>query len=92
MKAHIYRPAKNAMQSGRALDKWVLEFEPEAGSRFTDDMMGWIGSSDMRQEIKLKFATKEAAVAYARRNSLDYTLHSPQKPKTIIKSYADNFK
>ena len=34
MLARIYRPAKNAMQSGKAKTKdWVLEFEPASARR-----------------------------------------------------------
>ncbi len=29
MIARIYLPARNAMQSGQAKDKWILEYEPE---------------------------------------------------------------
>ena len=36
MRARIYQPPKNAMQSGRAAtDEWVLEFEPAAPRRPT---------------------------------------------------------
>ena len=33
MTARIYLPARTAMQSGQAKDKWVLEFEPECRAR-----------------------------------------------------------
>ena len=40
MLARIYRPAKTAMQSGKAKTKdWVLEFEP-ASARRSDPLMG----------------------------------------------------
>ena len=46
MLARIYRPAKNAMQSGPALGKdWVLEFEP-TDARRQDPLMGWTTSTD----------------------------------------------
>ena len=65
MLARIYRPAKNAMQSGPALGKdWVLEFEP-ASARKPDPLMGWSSSSDMNGQVRLSFETKEEAVAYA---------------------------
>ena len=34
--------------------------------------MGWIGSGDMRGQVKMRFATKEEAIAYAERNQLSY--------------------
>lgn len=89
--AKIYQPAKNAMQSGKAKTCWQLEYEPE-GARFNDPIMGWVGSADMKQELDLSFPTKELAIAYAVKNGLEYTVIEPEKPRMIIKSYADNFK
>lgn len=89
-KARIYRPSKNAMQSGKAKNSWVLEFEPES-RKVVDNLMGWQGSSDMNQEIKLKFSSKEAAVSYAKKNSLDFEVIEPKSATIRIKSYAENF-
>lgn len=91
-KAKIYQPAKNAMQSGKANTRvWLLEYEQES-PRVTDDLMGWVGSSDMQQELRLKFPTKEEAVHYAEHHRIPYDLIDPETPKTIIRPYADNFK
>lgn len=91
MKARIYRPTKTAMQSGRARTKeWVLEYE-QVSSRFIDPVMGWTGSEDMRQEIKLRFVTKDEAIAYAKRKGLEFELFTPNEPVVKPKSYADNF-
>ncbi|MGH6872274.1 MAG: ETC complex I subunit [Rhizomicrobium sp.] len=92
MRARIYQPAKNAMQSGRALTKrWLLEYEPEH-AREVDPLMGWAGSSDMRQQLALEFDTAEEAVAYARKNAIPYQVFEPHRPKSRPKSYADNFR
>lgn len=92
MTARIYQPAKTAMQSGKGRTKgWVLEHEP-AAAREIDPLMGWTSSSDMRQQIKLRFDSKEDAVAYAERNGLPYVVEEPKKRLVIKKSYADNFK
>ena len=92
MTARIYRPAKTAMQSGEARTKdWVLEFEPEA-PRFIDPLMGWTGSTDMKQQIRLEFDSKDEAIAYATRNGLAYTVVEPKPRRAIRKSYAENFK
>ena len=41
MRARIYKPTKNAMQSGKARTKqWVLEYEQET-ARTVDPLMGW---------------------------------------------------
>ena len=89
--ARIYRPAKNAMQSGKArMKKWVLEFEPTE-AKTIDPLMGWTGSGDMTGQIKLRFDTQEDAIAYAERVGLDAQVIAPHEPKKILKSYADRF-
>jgi len=91
MLARIYRPAKTAMQSGKAKTKdWVLEFEPTSARR-SDPLMGWTQSSDMNGQVRLTFETREEAVAYAQHNGLAFQLFEPKIPKRIIKAYADNF-
>jgi hypothetical protein len=91
MLARIYKPAKNAMQSGLANTKdWLLEFEP-ASARSADPLMGWTSSTDMNGQIRLMFETREEAVAYAQRHGIAFQLFEPKEPKRIIKAYADNF-
>ena len=91
MLARIYRPAKTAMQSGKAKSRdWRLEFEP-ASARFNDPLMGWSGTTDMNGQVRLTFETKEDAVAYAERHGIAFRLHEPQEAPMIIKAYADNF-
>ena len=59
MRARIYRPAKNAMQSGKARTKqWLLEYEPES-PRTIDPLMGWTSSRDMRQQLQLEFEVSD---------------------------------
>ncbi|HAT34799.1 MAG TPA: ETC complex I subunit, partial [Rhodospirillaceae bacterium] len=55
MHVRIFRPAKTAMQSGRAKTKdWLLVFEPQ--DRATPDpIMGWNGSADTRRQVRLEF-------------------------------------
>ena len=89
--ARIYQPAKTAMQSGRAkTNSWILEFEPMEARR-ADPLMGWISSGDTSCQIKLKFSSKEEAVAYADREGLSYNIAEPRRRKVKGKSYADNF-
>ena len=91
MLARIYRPAKTAMQSGKAKTKdWVLEFEP-ASARRPDPLMGWTSSNDMNGQIRLSFETREEAVAYAQSHGIAFQLIEPRETKRIIKAYADNF-
>jgi hypothetical protein len=92
MEARIYQPAKTAMQSGQGNTKnWVLEFEPEE-KKLTEPLMGWIGSGDMRGQVKLRFATREDAVAYAERHGIPYAVMEPKRRRIRPKSYADNFR
>ena len=67
MRARIYQPPKNAMQSGRAgTEEWVLDYEM-AERRVADPLMGWSGSADTQAQVRLRFPTKDDAVAYATR-------------------------
>lgn len=92
MTARIYRPARTAMQSGTAkTTRWLLEFEQER-PREIDPLMGWTSSSDMRQQVKLYFDTREEAIAYAQRNGIAATVEEPKDPKRRSIAYADNFK
>jgi len=89
--ARIYRPAKNAMQSGQArMKKWVLEFEP-GEAKTLDPLMGWVGSGDMHGQVTLGFDSQEDAVAYAERTGLNAEVIAPHEPKKILKSYSDRF-
>jgi hypothetical protein len=91
MLARIYRPARNAMQSGKAKTKeWLLEFEP-ASARVPDPLMGWTVSSDMNGQVRLAFDTREEAIDYAQRHGIAFELQTPNENRKIIKTYADNF-
>ena len=92
MPARIYKPARNAMQSGKGkAQEWVLEFEPE-GPKSRDPLMGWTSSGDTRQQVKLVFATREEAEAYAQREGLAYHVRPESPVRLQKKSYSDNFK
>jgi hypothetical protein len=92
MRARIYQPPKNAMQSGWAgTDEWVLEFERASPQR-PDPLMGWIGSSDTLQQVRLSFATRDEAVAYAEKRGIVYDLQLAQPRRIKPKAYADNFR
>ena len=88
----IYRQAKTAMQSGRAnTDRWVVEFEPES-RREVEPLMGWTSSADTRSQLRLRFDSREEAVAYARKHGFMYTLEEPRERRVQPKAYADNFR
>jgi hypothetical protein len=91
MTARIYRPAKTAMQSGHARAKdWVLDYEPEE-PRVVESLMGWTTSGDMKQQLRLRFATKEEAIAYCERNGIACQVFEPKPTTRRSQSYADNF-
>jgi ETC complex I subunit conserved region len=91
MTARIYLPARNAMQSGQSKDKWLLEYAPES-PRQIEPLMGWTSSGDMKSQIKLRFDSKEEAVAYAERSGIAYRIEEPKPSTRKIVSYSDNFK
>ena len=91
MLARIYRPAKTAMQSGKANARhWRLEFEP-ASARTIDPLMGWTSSADMNGQVRLEFDSREEAVAYAERYGIPFRLNEAQEAPVILKAYAYNF-
>ncbi len=54
--------------------------------------MGWVGMTDMPQEVQLTFPTKEAAIAYATQQNLPFDVVDPHKRVVMRQAYADNFK
>lgn len=90
--ARIFQRPKNAMQSGRArTQEWVLEYLPADPVR-PDPLTGWAGSGDTLKQIRLGFPTREAAIAYAEREGIAYTLVPAPEQKLKLQSYADNFR
>ena len=93
MPARIYKPSRNAMQSGKGKTKqWVLVFEPSE-QRKIDPLMGYTSSGDTRTQVKLAFETQEAAEAYAKEKGIDYTVTTPhaRKPNVRVRGYGENF-
>jgi hypothetical protein len=90
--ARILRPAKTAMQSGRAgTRRWVLEYEP-ATPREPDPLMGWASAGDTLNQVRLKFETLDEAKQFAEKKGLDYVVVEPQERTFKPKNYADNFR
>lgn len=93
MRARIYQPSRNAMQSGTAKTKnWVLDFVP-ASARSVDPLMGWTSSDDMNSQVRLRFDSREAAEAYAKAHGIDYAVSETNARKANIRpgGYGDNF-
>lgn len=91
MLAKIYRPARNAMQSGKGqTKKWLIEFVPSTAAR-PEALMGWISAADTDRQVRLAFDDKDAAVAFAREHGIPHQLVEAREPKRQIKAYSDNF-
>ena len=57
----IFRPAKNAMQSGTAgVRRWKIEFDTR--ERWENNLMGWASSGDPLSNMQVDFASKEDAI------------------------------
>ena len=91
MTARIFKPAKNAMQSGTAKTReWQLDYEPEQ-PRAIEPLMGWTSSGDLKQQLTLHFDTKEEAIAHCERHGIAYQVFESKPPKRSRMAYADNF-
>ncbi len=91
MTARIYKPSKTAMQSGLANTKaWALDYEPEQ-PRQVEPLMGWTSSGDMRQQVRLRFPSKEEAIAYCEREGIPYQVFEDKPAARRVVSYSDNF-
>jgi hypothetical protein len=93
MRARIYQPARNAMQSGTAKTRgWILDFTPASG-RDLDPLMGWTGSDDTQSQVRLRFDSREAAESYAAAHGLTVTVSEGHKRKPNIRprGYGENF-
>lgn len=90
--ARIVQEQRKTTQSGKAqAGSWTLEFERQQAQR-PDPLTGWNGSGDTNTQIRIRFDTKEEALAYAERKGL--TVHLvPAAPASLkLQAYADNFR
>jgi hypothetical protein len=90
--ARIIEEQRKTTQSGKAgQGRWTLEFERQRPQR-ADPLTGWNGSGDTATQIRLKFDSREEALAYAERKG--FTVHLvPAAPVTMkIQTYAENFR
>lgn len=92
MHARLYQRPKHALQSGHArTGDWLLEFERDDRMR-ADPLTGWTGSGFTAGQIQLRFATQEAALAYAAANDLEVEIVILGPRVLKIQAYADNFR
>lgn len=92
MHARLYQRSKHALQSGHArTGDWLLEFERD-DRMCADPLTGWTGSGFTAGQIQLRFATQEAALAYAAANDLEVEIVTLGPRVLKIQAYADNFR
>ena len=79
------------MQSGRSkIKRWILEY-PRASAVTPESLMGWQSSSDTQRQVRMYFATKDEAIAFANAKDISFEVKNPQKRNLRMKTYADNF-
>ena len=92
MVARIYQPSRSVMQSGKAnSQRWILEFTTDL-PKTAEPLMGWTTSADTKEQVRISFASKEAAIAYAEKHGIAYEIIEPSPKRQTPKSYADNFR
>jgi len=90
--ARITQEQRKTTQSGKAqAGRWTLEFERQQAQR-PDPLTGWNGSGDTNTQIRLRFDTKEEALAYAERKGLTVHLVPAAPTRLKLQAYADNFR
>ncbi|THK39148.1 proton-conducting membrane transporter [Ensifer sp. MPMI2T] len=72
--ARIFRPSRSVMTSARVSRRpWLLVFERQVPP-IIDCLMGYTGGSDTLTQVELHFPSRDAAIAYAERHKLKYTV------------------
>ena len=90
--ARILEQERKTTQSGNAnTGKWILEFERQQALR-PDPLTGWTGSGDTNPQVRIAFASKEAAIAYCEKHKLAFHLVPAPPVRLKIQAYADNFR
>ena len=90
--ARISELDRRTTQSGKANNgRWLLEFERHQPLR-PDPLTGWNGSGDTNPQVRLPFATKDAAIAYCEKHALAYHVIPAAPVRLKLQAYADNFR
>jgi len=88
--ALIYRHARpNTMSAPMRQEQWKLKFERRAPLRI-EPLMGWTEDDDPFSQVELSFPSAEAAIAYARRQGIQYTLLESPAHHRQLRTVAHN--
>ncbi|XP_026461505.1 NADH dehydrogenase [ubiquinone] iron-sulfur protein 4, mitochondrial-like [Ctenocephalides felis] len=89
-RVRIYKPPKNAMQSGtNNIQHWQMEFDNR--QRWENPLMGWASTGDPLSNLKIDFNSAEDAIAHCEKNGWEwYVEHKTTKPEKV-KNYGINF-
>lgn len=92
MQVRLYQMQRSAMQAGRAkVGAWAIQpILPTA--RRPDPLMGWTSSRDTLSEIKMRFATREEAAAFAAKQGWQVVEEPVHERIVRPRNYVDNFK
>lgn len=90
--ARISELERKTTQSGKAnAGRWLLEFERQEALR-PDPLTGWNGSGDTNPQVRITFATKDAAIDYCEKHGLRFHVVPAPPIRMKIQAYADNFR
>ena len=90
--ARIFRPSRPVTTSARVTCRpWRLEFERRTPT-VIDHLMGYCGGGDTLTHVQLDFPTREAAVAFAEKQQLDYVVQAdpPGRPRPNVRKLSVN--
>lgn len=91
-RAKIYKPARNAMQSGwENVGVWKIDLDNR--ERWENPNIGWCSSADPLSNIsmQLNFASMDDAVNFCEKNRWSYEICEPQEREIKPKAYGANF-
>lgn len=92
--AYIYRPARTAMQAGKAhTRRWILTWRPNPPQK-KEHLMQWDATRDTQNQVSLSFDSREAAVFFAQKSDIPFIVEDDtrQAMSPSPKSYADQFR
>lgn len=72
-----HRCGPTGLAGGRLGEEWVITFPPRRRGR-NDPLMGWWGGGDPHESLVLRFPTRDAAEAYARREGIRLEVQEEQ--------------